>query len=337
MNNFILLIQSFILLFLPTIAKYIIKYIYKKSWDIFTSVSYGKYGDILKNSEIILNGPLKHKDEYNRVAVLSSINILLKNIKSARWINKSLAFKIICLAITEGKEYSLGLKEKIESFIRTAFLVFMSSVMVFVTMVIYAWIGVNIFKPSPYLEELNWIYDIILFTLHNALIISLYISLLLCLIFIIEWFTSRKKNRIPELVNNLQLCQIISYIYYLYDLELYDTDNILNRYVNSSLKKSDATSGVRNYNWGQVDILKSEFYEKYNTFIPPVAAGGYLLPYNHVKNPSRPTIVGKVRLAWFLWKEVCLGIGLVLVAIYWYCQSQNLNIIDTLMHFLQRF
>ena len=87
--------------------------------------------------------------------------------------------------------------------------------------------------------------------------------------------------------------------------------------------------------WGQADILQSRYCKKYSTFIPPVAAGGYLLPYSHLKNPARPTTVGKVRLLWLRWKDISLVIGLALIAIYWYCQSQGFNIVDTVMEILQ--
>jgi hypothetical protein len=174
--------------------------------------------DIIKNSEIILSGPLKHKDEYNRVAILSSINILLKNVRHANWVNKSLAFKTICLAITEGREYSLGMKEKVERLVETVFIIILSFIAIFVFLVLLTWVGTKYFKPSPRMEIFDWLYNGELFVLVNSPLVSLCISLLISLIFIAEWLISRIRNRNPELTDNLQLCQIISYIYYLYDL-----------------------------------------------------------------------------------------------------------------------
>lgn len=337
LGSFMLLFQTMALFFLPFIFKTSIKLLFKKSWEVFTSISYGIYGDIIKNSEIILSGPLKHKNEYNRVAILNSINILLKNIRHAKWVNKSLAFKTICLAITEGKEYSLGMMEKVERFVGTVFLIILSFITTFVFLVVVTWSGAKSFKPYLYIEIFNWLYEGLLFVLSNAPLVSLCVSLLISLIFIGEWFISRKRNRNPELTDNLQLCQIISYIYYLYDLDFYDTHDVLNKYIDNSLKKSNGIDNMEICKWGQSDILQPEYCKKYSTFIPPVAAGGYLLPYSHMKNPTRPTIVGKVRLLWLCWKDVSLIIGLALVAIYWYCQSQGFNIVDIMMKILQGF
>lgn len=335
LDSFTLLFQTIVLLILPFIFKISIKLIFKKSWDVFTSISYGIYGDIIKNSEIILSGPLKHKDEYNRVAILNSINILLKNVRHANWVNKSLAFKTICLAITEGKEYSLGIKEKIEIIAEIIFLTIISFIAFFIFLVIGTWIMTKYYKPPLDNGISNWLYERALFILPNAPLVSLCLSLSGSLILVIKWFISKKRNRNPELVDNLQLCQIISYIYYLYDLNFYDAHNILNKYIDNSLKKSNSINDMEICKWGQADILHPEYCKKYSTFIPPVAAGGYLLPYSHLKNPVRPTIIGKVRLLWLRWKDISLLIGLALVAIYWYCQSQGFNIVDTVMEILQ--
>lgn len=335
LDSFIPLFQAVVLLVLPFVSKSFIKLIFKKSWDVFTSISYGVYGDIIKNPEIILSGPLKHKNEYELVGILSSINILLKNIKYAKWVNKSLAFKTICLAITEGKEYSLGIKEKIERIAETIFLIIISFITFFIFLVIVTWVMTKYYKPPPDNGISNWLYERALFILSNAPLVSLCLSLSASLIFVIEWFISKKRNRNPELVDNLQLCQIISYIYYLYDLNFYDAHNILNKYIDNSLKKSNSINDMEICKWGQADILHPEYCKKYSTFIPPVAAGGYLLPHSHLKNPARPTIVGKFRLLWLRWKNVPLIIGLAFVAIYFYCQSQGFNIVDIVMEILQ--
>lgn len=175
LDSFIPLFQAVVLLVLPFVSKSFIKLIFKKSWDVFTSISYGVYGDIIKNPEIILSGPLKHKNEYELVGILTSINILLKNIKYAKWVNKSLAFKTICLAITEGKEYSLGIKEKIERIAETIFLIIISFITFFIFLVIVTWVMTKYYKPPPDNGISNWLYERALFILSNAPLVSLFI------------------------------------------------------------------------------------------------------------------------------------------------------------------
>jgi len=43
LDSFTLLFQTIVLLILPFIFKISIKLIFKKSWDVFTSISYGIY------------------------------------------------------------------------------------------------------------------------------------------------------------------------------------------------------------------------------------------------------------------------------------------------------
>jgi len=336
--NFTSFLQSISLVVIPPVIKYLIKMFFNKSWDIFTYISYGSYGDIIKNSEIIIVGPLKHKNEYNSVAILSSINYLLKNIKYASWLNKSFVFKIICSAIIEERDYVPSRRKLI--LYHAAFLFITSFIFSFLVLVIYSWTGMSGTKPfndlPSYLEIFNWPFYVLDFFLHKALYISIILSTLVVIGFMTYKYIKGSNFEREDIVNK-QLCQIIFYIYYLYDLNLYDTAEVLNKYIDKSSDNSSNLEISHIYNWGQKNILKNEYIKKYTTFMPPVVAGSYLLPYEHLKVPARPAFRAKIYRILHRLQYILLITGAIFMAVYWYCQAQGFNIIDNIINILHNF
>ena len=71
--------------------------------------------------------------------------------------------------------------------------------------------------------------------------------------------------------------------------------------------------------------------------MPPVVAGSYLLPYEHLKVPARPAFRAKIYRILHRLQYILLITGAIFMAVYWYCQAQGFNIIDNIINILHNF
>jgi membrane protein len=348
MSNFIFIIQSLALLFLPSIIRSIVKNTFIKRWHIFTTFSYGGYAKILNNSDLITKGPLENKPEYKIVSIFEYIHLTLMQIKRVDWFNKSLAFKIIYSSLMERKRYT---PRVIADYI-PGFVAIVGAIWIFIFLFIYS-------LPSIFIDHYNVSQQLtgnrsrslpvefFEYVHSNASVLSLFLLLLAILsvtfygtvIILRDKHLVRNNDQIPSVYKNEQLYQIIVYLYHLYDLDIYDSKNVLKDHINSiessinnfghEEQKIDET-----YNWNQKDTVKSEYINQYTKFIPPIVAGAYLIPVNHLNSLNYPSLWKRVKQFWHGWKDLALWIGIFLLSIYWLFQLLGFNINDQLMNIL---
>lgn len=345
MSSFISLIQSLVLLFLPSFIRSIVKNTFIKRWHIFAAFSYGRYSKVLNNSDIITKGPLEHKPEYRILSIFEYINLTLMQIKGVDWINKSLAFKIIYSSLIERKRYNPQvITDYIPRFVAIA-VTFWS--MLFLIFYFLPSSFINTYKLYQQLignHFHSWPMDFFDYMHNNAFFLSLFLLPFVIVVGILRilWdrYLVRNNNQIPSMYKNEQLYQIIVYLYHLYDLDIYDSKNFLKDHINSIEFSAFDSPGHEEpkidkiYNWNQKDIVKLEYINKYTKFIPPLVAGAYLIPVDHLNSPNYPSLWKRIKQFWYGWKDIALWNGIVFLAIYWVFQSFGFNIIDQFINIL---
>lgn len=346
MNSFIVLIQSLVLLFLPSLIRSLVKNTFIKRWHIFAAFSYGRYSKVLNNSDLITKGPLENKPEYKIVSIFEYIHLTLMQIKRVDWINKSLAFKIIYSSLIERKRYNPRvITDYMPRFVAIAvtawsllFLIFFALPPIFVNDYKMSRQLIGDYSRSLPMEFFDYMHN-------NAFILSLFFILFPMFIagvirILRDKYLTRNNDQIDLIYKNEQLYQIIVYLYNLYNLDIYDSKNILKDYINSIELSVFDNSGNEErkidkiYNWDQNNIVKSEYINRYTKFIPPIVAGEYLIPVNHLNSPNCPSLWKRIKQFWHGWKDAALWSGIILLSIYLVCQSLGFNIIDQFMNIL---